>query len=249
MDEVRSGSSYISQSDLRVHFGLGAAEKADLEIHWPSGVVDKIPGVKANQVVTVKRGQHEAAGLGYDCSTVVPLPLFSQYRRHSVIGGCSRPNRLLAAAILLFAGLAMGHAEQPCARCHPAEVAAFERSPMGRSVGAPSVSDGGRIVHKLSGSTITISRQRRVLNEHRLEQRGVVAEYPVAYSVGAGIVGYSYIVRLGQYLFQSPVSYYTQTKSWDLTPGYETEPHLDFTHQISSGCLFCHTGSVNRWGD
>ena len=62
VDEVRSGSSYISQSDLRVHFGLGPADKADLEIHWPSGLVDKISGVKANQVVTVKEGvgQHAA---------------------------------------------------------------------------------------------------------------------------------------------------------------------------------------------
>lgn len=56
MDEVRSGSSYISQNDLRVHFGLGTALKADLEIHWPSGVVDRLPGVKANQVITVKEG-------------------------------------------------------------------------------------------------------------------------------------------------------------------------------------------------
>jgi hypothetical protein len=56
MDEVRSGSSYVSQNDLRVHFGLGAALKADLEIHWPSGVVDRLPGVKANQVITVKEG-------------------------------------------------------------------------------------------------------------------------------------------------------------------------------------------------
>jgi len=39
------------------------------------------------------------------------------------------------------------------------------------------------------------------------------------------------MVRLGQYLFQSPVSYYTQTNRWDLTPGYETEPH-----HLSSGC-------------
>jgi hypothetical protein len=53
------------------------------------------------------------------------------------------------------------------------------------------------------------------------------------------------MVRLGPYLYQSPASYYTQTKSWDLTPGYETERHLDFTHQITGGCLFCHTGSVN----
>ena len=56
MDEVRSGSSYISQSDLRVHFGLGKAEAADLEIHWPSGVVDRLRAVKANQVVIVREG-------------------------------------------------------------------------------------------------------------------------------------------------------------------------------------------------
>lgn len=151
------------------------------------------------------------------------------------------------APALLFACLAMGGAEQPCVRCHPSETAAFERSPMGRSVGAPSVFAEGRIVHKLSGSTITIEQRGPVL-EHRLEERGVAAKYPVAYSVGAGIVGYSYMVRLGRYLFQSPASYYTQTKSWDLTPGYETEAHLDFTHEISSGCLFCHTGSVNLIG-
>ena len=57
IDEVRSGSSYCSQNDLRVYFGLAKAEKADLEIRWPSGIVDKIPGVKANQTVTVVEGK------------------------------------------------------------------------------------------------------------------------------------------------------------------------------------------------
>ena len=38
MDEVRSGSSYISNSDMRVHFGLGKADKIEsIEIRWPSG--------------------------------------------------------------------------------------------------------------------------------------------------------------------------------------------------------------------
>ena len=140
--------------------------------------------------------------------------------------------------------LSIARAQQYCARCHAQEVAAFEKSPMGRSIGAPSVFTEGRIVHKQSGSTLTINRNGEVL-VHQLERHGLVARYPVAYSVGAGIVGYSYIVRLGQYLYQSPLSYYTQTKNWDLTPGYETDPNLDFTHQITSGCLFCHTGSVN----
>jgi hypothetical protein len=57
IDEVRSGGSYISQSDLRVHFGLGSAATADIEVHWPSGTVDRVRGVKANQVLVVKEGQ------------------------------------------------------------------------------------------------------------------------------------------------------------------------------------------------
>jgi hypothetical protein len=58
MDEVRSGGSYISQSDLRVHFGLGAAEIANIELHWPSGIVDKLPGMTVNRVITVVEGSH-----------------------------------------------------------------------------------------------------------------------------------------------------------------------------------------------
>ncbi len=57
IDEVRSGGGYISQNDLRVHFGLGKAEKVDLlEIRWPSGQVDTMKDVKPNQVVYVKEG-------------------------------------------------------------------------------------------------------------------------------------------------------------------------------------------------
>jgi hypothetical protein len=57
MDEVRSGGSYISQGDLRVHFGLKKAARADVEVHWPSGEIDKIGGVKANQVLTIVEGK------------------------------------------------------------------------------------------------------------------------------------------------------------------------------------------------
>jgi len=58
IDEVRSGGGYFSQSDLRVHFGLGKAGKVDLlEIHWPSGQVDILKDVPVNQLVFVKEGQ------------------------------------------------------------------------------------------------------------------------------------------------------------------------------------------------
>ncbi len=57
IDEVRSGGGYFSQNDLRVHFGLGKAEKIEiLEIRWPSGQVDTLKDVKANQLIYVKEG-------------------------------------------------------------------------------------------------------------------------------------------------------------------------------------------------
>ncbi len=58
IDEVRSGGSYISQNDLRVHFGLGKAEKVQvLELRWPSGQVDTIKDIAANQCIYVKEGE------------------------------------------------------------------------------------------------------------------------------------------------------------------------------------------------
>jgi len=58
IDEVRSGGGYCSQSDLRVHFGIGQAQKIDLlEIRWPSGLVETLKDIKPNQVVYVKEGE------------------------------------------------------------------------------------------------------------------------------------------------------------------------------------------------
>jgi hypothetical protein len=53
---VRCGSSYLSQSDLRPHFGLGSSAAADVEIRWPSGTVDRLNGVPADGGRTVTEG-------------------------------------------------------------------------------------------------------------------------------------------------------------------------------------------------
>jgi hypothetical protein len=58
MDEVMSGSSYYSQNDLRLHFGLGQASKVDrIEIRWPSGLKESLANIPVNQLVVVKEGQ------------------------------------------------------------------------------------------------------------------------------------------------------------------------------------------------
>lgn len=58
--DVLSQSSFYSQSDQRLHFGLGMNEKADaIEIRWPSGLVERHRDVKANQILTLKEGMGE----------------------------------------------------------------------------------------------------------------------------------------------------------------------------------------------
>jgi hypothetical protein len=61
--EVLSGSSYISQSDLRQHFGLGAASMVDqIEVRWPSGQVDRINGADADQFMVIEEGKTKRQG-------------------------------------------------------------------------------------------------------------------------------------------------------------------------------------------
>jgi len=54
--EVLSQSSFYSASDLRLHFGLGAATTADLEIRWPNGAKESIAGVAADHLLVIKEG-------------------------------------------------------------------------------------------------------------------------------------------------------------------------------------------------
>ncbi|HEV2305793.1 MAG TPA: CRTAC1 family protein [Candidatus Acidoferrales bacterium] len=53
---VVSQSSYYSASDPRLHFGLGAETRADIEIHWPSGHLETLKAVHSNQLVTIVEG-------------------------------------------------------------------------------------------------------------------------------------------------------------------------------------------------
>ena len=55
--EVRGGGSYLSQNDLRLHFGLGTAVKVDsVEVRWPNGVLEKLENVAADAIHTVVEG-------------------------------------------------------------------------------------------------------------------------------------------------------------------------------------------------
>jgi hypothetical protein len=60
LQEVRSGGGYISQSDLRLHFGLGGAAQAEsVEVRWPSGLKQSFRNVEADKFYLVEEGSEE----------------------------------------------------------------------------------------------------------------------------------------------------------------------------------------------
>jgi enediyne biosynthesis protein E4 len=61
VDEVRSGSSYDSNNDMRIHFGLGAVTRIEwVQIRWPSGLTEQFDGVSVDTIHTLKEGSGTA---------------------------------------------------------------------------------------------------------------------------------------------------------------------------------------------
>jgi hypothetical protein len=57
-NEVRAGGSYLSQNDLRLHFGLGPDEKmTEVDIDWPSGIKEVLHDFAADSIYVIREGQ------------------------------------------------------------------------------------------------------------------------------------------------------------------------------------------------
>lgn len=67
---------------------------------------------------------------------------------------------------------------------------------------------------------------------------------PIAFEVGSGRRGRSYLVNREGLLFMSPITWYASQSRWDLSPGYEPGNHAGFQRRVSDGCLACHAGRV-----
>ena len=145
--------------------------------------------------------------------------------------------------------------DSACARCHAEIADSFRRHPMGRSlapIAGGEFASGDRsdkVVEFQAGSSrFTIDRRDgcQVHRETRLDEAGQVVaqiEGEAKYALGSGTRGTSFLIEHDGRLFQSPISWYGQTKKWDLAPGYDkSNPHFD--RPIEPACLFCHANRV-----
>ena len=82
-----------------------------------------------------------------------------------------------------------------------------------------------------SGSLLSVEHRGGKLF-HAVQRDGLTAEYPIAFAIGSGKVGYSFAVRVGDSLFQSPISWFSQARHFDLSPGFERDANIDFDRRL-----------------
>jgi len=114
---------------------------------------------------------------------------------------------------------------------------------MGRSAGPAAGLPAGEFRHAPSGVQYVVETGRSGM-VHRLISGARRQAHSVPWFIGSGNEGRSFLIAIGDSLFQSPVSWYTRRNRYDLSPGYEHDRIPGFSRPVSSDCLFCHTGQV-----
>jgi hypothetical protein len=150
--------------------------------------------------------------------------------------------------------------DEACASCHPTETTSFRQHPMGRSAALLTTGQGtqvaspGALGERYDKSTnnpfealgyefLIEPREAAIVHRElrRDNHREIVTtlEAEVLLAIGSGTQGRSYVISRNGYFFQSPISWFTRTHSWRLSPGF-VEAALHFQRTIAVQCLFCH---------
>ena len=153
---------------------------------------------------------------------------------------------------LLFRNLLLAQSPPPgdrtapvCIKCHRSETVRYLSTPMGSTL-IPQKYPDAVVKHERSGSVITVTVRDGTMF-HKLTRNGVTAEYPIRYQVGGGMEGRTFLVQMGDYLFESPLSWFNGF-GWDLSPGYITKDVVEFDRAVPKECIFCHA-SAARFDD
>lgn len=182
-----------------------------------------------------------------------------------------RPTRglwlLLRAVLLLAVGVLFGAVIQAqtspdaaCAGCHRAIYDRYEKTAMAR--GSGPAQEGlltGGFTHEASGIRYSVERQKdgqAVLRYARAQEPALQGSKPLAYYIGSGKRGRTYLFETDGYWFQSPINFYTRSSTWEMAPGYASARGLPMDLRVDEGCLFCHgsgvrpsqAGSTNHFG-
>ena len=149
-------------------------------------------------------------------------------------------------AVLVFVSVSVcAQAANPntCKTCHPAHAKSYTATGMANALSRGAVQPAGEFSHAPSKTRFSVTQASDGMRQ-AIRRGGVLGEYRIAYVIGSGHRAFGYLVQVGDYLFQSPITYQTQQKAWTMAPGYEDNPAPDFNRPVSFECLLCHSGKV-----
>jgi hypothetical protein len=137
-----------------------------------------------------------------------------------------------------------------CAGCHRKISDSFHQHPMGRSLAPVTAATPSERYDteahnpfEAFGFLYRVDRQAdRVVHDVSAPGGPVRADAEIAYTVGSGQRGRSYLIDHDGYLFQSPLTWYPLKGIWALSPGYDATTH--FGRPVTVTCLFCHANQV-----
>ena len=137
---------------------------------------------------------------------------------------------------------------QVCASCHPKETAGFGQSAMAHSLRLAGQEPDGSfefLENRPAGGRTDLGTRFESRTEHggvwqSYERGGEKQRLPITYTIGSGSHALGFLAQVGAHLFQSPISYYTLRRQWDVAPGYEQISDPDFSRPVTMECLTCH---------
>ena len=140
---------------------------------------------------------------------------------------------------------------QQCALCHDEIYEKYSRTDMGRSMAFPETS----LIRLPTSASVFHERLNRHFEVSSTASGSTQTEYEMSaddhevfretekieWTIGAGANGIGGIVKHADYLFEAPLSFYSNVKDWSLSPGYEYADY-GFGRPILPGCVSCHSG-------
>ena len=151
-----------------------------------------------------------------------------------------------------------------CAECHADIYQSYQHHPMANSMSRPaestviedyqqhtSFTSGGRR-YRVTLPGNEDSQQLPRHHEKMVDENGqdiYDQSVPISFVVGSGSRGRSYLTQDKERLYQSPITWYVQDQTWDLSPGYVPTGHQRFERLVSESCLSCHVGKINFLDD
>jgi hypothetical protein len=178
---------------------------------------------------------------------------FSGNRKNSVRDA---DNTTTAPATAAISGIAPNRAgyvgSKVCAQCHAPIASKYSRTDMGRSMSEITPT----LLEKIpTAASVVDDRIHRHFDVRADDGRLLQSEYeigrdgnevfrethPVDWIIGSGANGFGVLIRRGEFLFEAPLSFYSRTQTWALSPGYEFGDY-GFNRPILPGCIACHSG-------